>query len=103
MVGMPIALLGHNHVCPKVEIINGVPVPHVGGPIISTKQQFVTVYGVPVATVSDKAICTGAGKIDEIQGGSSVATILNKKIARAGDRLQHGGAVTQGINWITSI
>ena len=101
MAGMPVALLGHNHICPRVEVVGGVPCPHTGGPIISTQQVFVTVYGVPVATVSDKTICTGVGQPDEIQSGSTIVSIEGKKVARFGDQCQHGGAIMQGIPWIT--
>ncbi|MEN5300023.1 PAAR domain-containing protein [Brucella sp. TWI559] len=97
---MPIALLGHNHICPRVEIVGGVSVPHIGGPIISTQQVFVTVYGVPVTTISDKTICTGMGQPDEIRTGSSIASIQGKKIARIGDQCKHGGIIVQGIPWI---
>ncbi|PQA73883.1 PAAR domain-containing protein [Brucella oryzae] len=101
MVGMPIALLGHNHMCPRTEMVGNVSIPHTGGPIINTQQSFVTVYGIPVATVADKAICSGVGQLDEIKGGSSTVHIQGKKIARMGDRCQHGGLIVQGIAWIT--
>lgn len=103
MTGKPIALLGHNHICPRMEMLGGVPVPHIGGPIISTQQNFVTVYGVPVATVSDKAVCTGAEQLDEIQNGSASVSILGKKIIRLGDRCQHGGLIAEGISWINLV
>ncbi len=80
MVGMPIALLGHNHMCPRTEMVGNVSIPHTGGPIINTQQSFVTVYGIPVATVADKAICSGVGQLDEIKGGSSTVHIQGKKL-----------------------
>ncbi|WP_439271945.1 PAAR domain-containing protein [Pseudochrobactrum sp. HB0163] len=103
MFARPVALLGHNHICPQTEIVAGVPVPHTGGPIITAQQCFVTVCGVPVATIADKAICAGVGQMDEIQEGSSIASIQGRKISRAGDCCQHGGVIVQGIPWITLI
>lgn len=100
MTSMSVALLGHNHVCPKVEVLAGAAVLHGGGPIINVRQSFVTVYGVPIATVTDQAVCTGLGQLDEIQGGSTIATINGTKIARLGDRCQHGGLIVEGIHWI---
>ena len=95
----PITLKGHMHVCPMVE---PGPRPHIGGPVTSTGQGFVTVNGTPIATVSDKTACTGKPGTAEITGGSSVATIQGKKIARLGDSCEHGGKLVQGVPWITS-
>lgn len=98
-MGQPVALKGHMHVCPMVD---PGPKPHIGGPITSTQQTFVTVEGVPIATVGDSLLCTGVPTTsDKITTGSSVASIARKKISRLGDACAHGGKLVQGVSWIT--
>lgn len=99
MAGRPVSLKGHMHVCPMVE---PGPRPHIGGPVTSTAQGFVTVNGVPIATVIDTTLCTSKPGTASITGGSGVATIQGKKIARFGDSCQHEGKLVQGVPWITS-
>ncbi len=78
------------------------PRPHVGGPVVSTQQSFVTVEGVPFATVGDSLLCNGVPTTsDRITGGSSIAKIEGKAIARFGDACAHGGRLAQGVPWIT--
>jgi uncharacterized Zn-binding protein involved in type VI secretion len=77
------------------------PRPHIGGPVVKTGQNFVCVEGVPIATVSDKCLCTGVPTTAGITGGSSVAEINGKKVARLGDACEHGGRLVQGVPWIT--
>ncbi|WP_307160555.1 PAAR domain-containing protein [Rhizobium paknamense] len=77
------------------------PKAHIGGPVVSTQQSFVAVEGVPIATVGDTCICIGIPTDDRIAGGSSVAAINGRKIARVGDRCNHGGTLVQGVSWIT--
>ncbi|WP_145640256.1 PAAR domain-containing protein [Neorhizobium alkalisoli] len=98
MPGMPVTLKGHMHVCPMVD---PGPKPHVGGRVSSTQQSFVCVEGVPIATVADKCTCTGVPTKAGITGGSSVANIGGRKIARFGDACEHGGRLVQGVPWIT--
>ncbi|WP_082760349.1 PAAR domain-containing protein [Agrobacterium bohemicum] len=99
MVGRAVTLKGHMHVCPMVD---PGPKPHIGGPVVSTQQNFVTVEGVPIATVGDSLVCTGVPTTsDRITGGSSVASIEGKKIARLGDSCAHGGRLVQGIPWLS--
>lgn len=98
MTASPVSLKGHMHVCPKVD---PGPRPHVGGPVISTQQSFVTVEGTPVATVGDTCLCTGVPTTDTITAGSSFAAIDGKKIVRLGDACAHGGRLVQGTSWIT--
>jgi uncharacterized Zn-binding protein involved in type VI secretion len=86
------------HTCPMVD---PGPRPHIGGPVISTGQNFVTVDGVPIATVTDKCLCSGVPTTAAITGGSSVANIGGKKIARITDGCEHGGTLVQGISWLT--
>ncbi|MEF0863960.1 MULTISPECIES: PAAR domain-containing protein [Rhizobium] len=97
-MGFPVSLKGHMHICPMID---PGPKPHVGGPVRSTQQSFVTVEGVPIATVGDKCLCTGVPTNDDIVDGSSVANINGQKIARFGDRCSHGGRLVQGVSWIT--
>ncbi|NGN97633.1 hypothetical protein G5S52_08105 [Grimontia sp. S25] len=94
----PVSLLGHMHVCPKVE---PGPVPHVGGPIIDAGQSLVKVNGIPVAVVGGKAICTGVGMPDDLKQGSSLVKIDGKAVVRMGDGCAHGGQVVQGWPTIT--
>lgn len=99
MTASPVSLKGHMHICPKVD---PGPRPHVGGPLVSTQQNFVTVEGVPVATVGDSLLCTGVPTTsDRITSGSAVASINGKKIARMGDACAHGGKLVQGVPWLT--
>nr|WP_095090509.1 PAAR domain-containing protein [Mesorhizobium sophorae] len=99
MVGQLVSLKGHMHICPLVE---PGPRPHIGGPVILTGQNFVCVEGVPIATVSDRCLCSGAPTTsDSIKEGSSIARINGKRIARMGDSCSHGGRLVQGVPWIT--
>lgn len=99
MTGRPVTLKGHMHICPMVD---PGPKPHIGGPVVSTQQAFVTVEGVPIAPVGDSLLCTGVPTTsDRIASGSSVASIQGKKIARLGDACAHGGKLVDGVSWIT--
>lgn len=97
-MGQPVTLKGHMHVCPMVD---PGPKPHIGGPVQSTSQNFVKVNGVPIATVGDKCLCTGVPTTAAITGGSSVAKINGKKVARLTDACEHGGRLVQGESWLT--
>lgn len=98
-MGQPVSLKRHMHVCPMVD---PGPKPHIGGPVISTQQTFVTVEGVPIATVGDNLLCTGVPTTSEkITSGSSIATIQGRKIARLGDACAHGGKLVEGVSWLT--
>ncbi len=99
MVGRPVTLKGHMHVCPMID---PGPKPHIGGPVISTQQSFVTVEGVSVATVGDSLLCTGVPTTsDKITSGSIVAFIEGRRVARVGDSCAHGGKLVEGISWLT--
>jgi uncharacterized Zn-binding protein involved in type VI secretion len=98
MVGRPVTLKGHIHICPMVD---PGPRPHVGGPVVQVSQNFVCVEGVPIATVGDRCVCTGVPTTAGISRGSSVAKINGKKIARVGDACEHGGTLIQGESWLT--
>lgn len=87
----PVALIGHQHTCPKVE---PGPTPHVGGPVSSGKSN-VRVNGIPVACVGDSLVCQVGGP-DTITSGSSNVRINGKPVARIGDSTSHGGVIIQG-------
>jgi len=97
-MGLPVALKGHMHVCPQVD---PGPKPHVGGPVVSTSQNYVKVYGLPIATVGSKCACTGMPGTAAITSGSAIANIGGQKIARMGDTCEHGGKLVQGMPWLT--
>ncbi len=92
-MGMPIAVIGNNHVCPQID---PGPKPHVGGPVVTGQTQ-VRVNGIPVAVVGDRTLCVGAGCVDPIAGGSRIARIDGRAIARIGDPTSHGGKIVQGV------
>ncbi|MCZ7856392.1 PAAR domain-containing protein [Agrobacterium salinitolerans] len=98
MVGRPVSLKGHMHICPMID---PGPKPHIGGPVNSTQQSFVNVEGVPIATVGDTCLCAGVPTNDKIIAGSSVASINGKQISRLGDSCAHGGSLVQGVPWLT--
>jgi len=101
MAGKPVTLKTHMHVC--MDIAKPPPRPHVGGPVIKTKQRFVKVMGRTIACKGDKTICTGVPKPAKITGGSKFVRIKGKKIARMTDSCQHlGGKLVQGTFWLTS-
>jgi uncharacterized Zn-binding protein involved in type VI secretion len=77
------------------------PRPHVGGSVTLTQQAFVTVEGVPIATVGDSCLCCGVPTTAKITGGSSVVNINGKPAARLTDPTSHGGRLVQGVPWIT--
>ncbi|MEN3794852.1 PAAR domain-containing protein [Fulvimarina sp. MAC3] len=97
-MGKPVTLKGHAHVC---QMVDPGPRPHVGGPVIETGQTYVTVSGIPIATVTDKTLCSGVPTTAKIVSGSAIANIDGKKIARIGDTCEHGGKLVQGVPWIT--
>lgn len=94
----PVALKGHMHVCPQID---PGPKPHVGGPVVSTSQNFVEINGIPIATVGSKCMCTGMPGTAAITGGSSFAKIAGQKVARLGDACEHGGRIVQGEMWFS--
>lgn len=89
-MGQPVALIGHYHMCPMT-----VPHTHVGGPVV-TGQVPVRVNGIPVAVIGDNTVCVGVPCADKITGGSKIARINGRAIARLGDGTSHGGRLTQG-------
>ncbi|WP_298360670.1 PAAR domain-containing protein [uncultured Litoreibacter sp.] len=90
----PISLMGHMHICPKVD---PGPKPHVGGPVIDAGQSLVTFNGVHVAVEGGKTMCTGMPGPDTMTKGSSLVKINGKGIMRVGDATGHGGKLTVGV------
>ena len=90
----PIALVGHMHVCPKVD---PGPRPHIGGPVQDAGQNFVKFNGVLVAVEGGKALCTGVPTTDPLTKGSSVVKINGKGVMRVGDGTAHGGKIVMGV------
>ncbi len=97
-MGSPVTLKGQMHTCPACD---PGPKPHIGGAVQSTSQNFVRVNGIPIATAGDKCLCTGAQTTAAITGGSLVAKISGRKVARVGDSCEHNGLLVQGENWLT--
>ncbi|GHC69467.1 PAAR domain-containing protein [Limoniibacter endophyticus] len=96
-MGLPVALIGHNHICPMVDP-GPVPKPHVGGAIVQPMQTVAVVGGVPVATLGSQCACMSPAP-DAIVSGSTLLIIDGKPAARMGDSTAHGGKVAQGLGW----
>ena len=90
----PIALVGHMHVCPKVD---PGPKPHIGGPVRKAGQDFVRFNGVLVAVEGGECFCTGMPGPDKMTKGSSVVKINGKGVMRLGDSTAHGGKIVMGV------
>jgi uncharacterized Zn-binding protein involved in type VI secretion len=71
-----------------------VPVPHVGGPIITPGAPTVIISGMPAATVTSTCVCVGPPDI--IVKGSSSVFLSGLCAARIGDTTAHGGVVVSG-------
>jgi len=99
MVSRAVTLKGHMHVCPW--LIRGHD--RISAALsFQPSKVFVSVDGVPVATVRDSCLCRGVPTTyDKITEGSSVATIEGKKVARMGDSCAHGEKLVQGVPWLT--
>ena len=92
-MGMPAARLLDMHTCPMVT--PGLPpIPHVGGPIITTCSPTVLIGKLLAARITDKAICVGPP--DVIVKGSATVLINNLPAARIGDMTSHGGVIVVG-------
>jgi uncharacterized Zn-binding protein involved in type VI secretion len=86
------------HECPMQTPAFPVPIPHVGGPIISSGAINVFIGGMPAATMGDQCICVGQN--DTIIKGSSTVLINGKPAARMGDKTAHGGSIIAGCNTV---
>lgn len=97
MAGMPLAIVGMMHVCPKVD---PGPKPHVGGPITNAGQSHVKFNGILWAVEGGSALCTGMPGPDKHKKGSSIVKINGKGVMRQGDPTAHGGAIVMGVPMI---
>lgn len=86
----PAARVGDMHTCP---MITG-PIPHIGGPILPPGIPTVLIGGMPAATATGLAMCTGAP--DFIIKGSATVLIGGMPAARMGDQTAHGGVIALG-------
>ena len=89
----PAARLTDMHVCP-MQTPAPVPIPHVGGPIISPGHPQTLIAGLPAARVGDMAICVGPP--DSIVVGAFTVLIGGQPAARMGDSCAHGGTIVGG-------
>jgi len=89
----PAARITDMHVCPMVTPAP-VPVPHVGGPIVSPGGPTVLIGMLPSATLGSVCVCVGPP--DSIIKGSATVLICNKPAARLGDSTAHGGTIVAG-------
>ncbi|HCU14388.1 hypothetical protein M988_1024 [Hafnia paralvei ATCC 29927] len=85
-MGVPVALKGHQHVCPLPK--------HVGGPI-KEGHPGLTVNGIPVALVGHQCECKTGGP-DIIAVGNPLLTVNGIPVAVMGSQTIHGGVVIQG-------
>jgi len=89
----PAARITDMHVCPLVTPAP-VPVPHVGGPIMSGAPTVITGF-MPQARVSDICLCIGPP--DLIAKGSMTVIVAGMPAARIGDLCAHGGSIVSGL------
>ncbi|GFE50923.1 hypothetical protein So717_26760 [Roseobacter cerasinus] len=87
MSAKPVALLGHEHTCPKHRS---------GGPITSAGQSHVRVDGIPVAVEGGICLCKRKPSSDDLVKGSSKVRINGKGVMRVGDKTGHGGHIVLG-------
>lgn len=89
----PAARLGDMHMCPMVT--PGVPpIPHVGGPVLTSASPQVLIEGQPAACIGDMVLCVGPP--DVIVSGAYTVLVAGKPLARVGDQTAHGGVISQG-------
>lgn len=89
----PAARITDMHTCP-MQTPAVVPIPHVGGPILSPGCPTVLIGGLPAACVGDMATCVGPP--DAIVKGSATVVIGYRPAARMGDNTAHGGVIVAG-------
>jgi uncharacterized Zn-binding protein involved in type VI secretion len=86
----PAARLTDLHACP-MQTPAVVPIPHVGGPIVSKGASTVMIGGLPAARIGD--MCTCVGPPAPIVLGSFTVLIEGSPAARVGDMTAHGGSI----------
>jgi len=85
-MGIPVALTGHQHLCPLDE--------HIGGPI-KDGDPTLTVNGITVALVGHRCECCKESPDIIIQGAAAL-TVNGIPVAVVGSATAHGGQVIQG-------
>lgn len=89
----PAARLGDMHTCPLAT--PGVPpIPHVGGPVLTSAAPQVLIEGQPAACIGDMLLCVGPP--DVIVSGAYTVLAGGKPLARVGDQTAHGGTISAG-------
>ncbi len=92
-MGMPASRITDMHVCPMVTPAV-VPIPHVGGPIITPGAPTVIIAALPAATVTSMCVCVGPP--DVVVMGSMTVLLSGLPAARIGDSTAHGGIIVLG-------
>lgn len=90
---MPAARVLDMHFCPMVTP-GTPPVPHLGGPIVTSGAPTVLIGFMPAAVLGDTCLCVGPP--DVIVKGSATVLIGGRPAARLGDTTAHGGTIVQG-------
>lgn len=93
----PASRITDMHVCP-MQTPAVVPIPHVGGPVISGMVTVLT-GSLPQARITDQCVCVGPP--DVIVKGSATVLVGGLPAARIGDNCAHGGTLVMG--WPTVI
>jgi uncharacterized Zn-binding protein involved in type VI secretion len=89
----PAARITDMHLCP-MQTPAVVPIPHVGGPIVTPGAPTVLIGFLPAACVGSMCICVGPP--DVIVMGSTMVLIGGRPAARMGDMTAHGGTIVLG-------
>ncbi len=91
----PLARICDIHMC-MMQTPAVVPIPHVGGPIVTPGVATVMAGGIPIVAVGDCAICLGGGFPDPFIIGSFTVLATGRPIVRISDMMAHGGNVLVG-------
>jgi uncharacterized Zn-binding protein involved in type VI secretion len=78
-----------------VTPVGPVPVPHVGGPILTSLAPNILVNGIPVATIGSMCLCVGPPDI--ITMGEPTILANGIPVATVGSPTAHGGMVAMGM------
>lgn len=95
-MGIPVVVVGKQHVCPMYDGKK----PHVGG-IVSEGINGVFIDGQPVAVQGSKCVCTGSPKPNSVTSGACGVLVDGKPIAILGSQTEHGGNIIEGIPGVT--
>ena len=90
---MPAARLFDAHICP-MQTPAVVPIPHVGGPIVSPCVPTVLTCCLPQSVMGDMCVCVGPP--DVITMGSMTVLVSGRPAAKLGSLTAHMGTVVAG-------